>query len=136
MTKLIDKSKISDAINNALNSLKMHGALAELGLALDPTLPEFIKHAGKNEGARQCLEALLKGIVGEAFDAEDMDEAAPEEEPARFGVFLNEEYGGARSVVVSDTFSTRSAAWKAVKDAVGAEMTGAADFKDYEVRPL
>lgn len=137
MTNLIDKSKLVAAIDKAGEAVNAMGPLAELlAYAGKPEKKEALQLAGK------MLSALVVAIEAGRFDyeetapAEDMDEAAPEEEPVRFGVFLNEACGGDRSKAVPDTFSTRSEAWQAVRDAVDAEMYGVAELQHYEVRPL
>jgi|SRR5688572_2590238 len=133
---MIDKAKLVARIDGALGMLEVHAALGALACSLDPTYPPFIEQKGKNAGARDVLLALKQGIEEGTFDAdkEDMDEAAPEETPARFGVFLRK--GGRRSWSVPDDFSTRAQAWKALADAVDNDASGVSSFESYEVRPL
>lgn len=140
---MIDTQKIVDAITAVLAELDFHARICEMALAMDPTHAPFHHQKGKSEGSKQILEALLRGIQGGRFDVEpdtipapaptdDMDDEAPEEEPAKFGVFIihdDDDDDVTRSVDVDGEFASRTAAWAAIR------QDGANGVR-YEVRPL
>lgn len=136
---MIDTTKLVQAIETALENLEVHHEIVRVTLAMDPKHGPFIHQAGKNEGATQCLTALLQGITNGTFNAEpetepcaapDEDDEDSDEEPTKYGVFLVFHDGSSvRSNDVDGEFDTRSEAWAAVrKDGSGR--------CHYEVRPL
>ncbi len=118
---MIDPKKLESSINAALAILDRHTALVKFSLDFAPDHLPFLHQAGKNEGAREVLDAFKLGISRGKFDyepetvpapgplyseeaapvalysedlgedTEDMDDEAPEEESPKFGVFYTDD---------------------------------------------
>lgn len=131
---MIDTSKLVAAIDEALAGLETHKMLSDIATSLDPNFAPFAHQKGKNEGAREVLEALKLGIERGSFAVEPDTIPAPAPEPEKYGVFYTGSGKVVRSGYLPGTYATRSEAWSDVID--NAQSDAGLDSRYYEVQAL
>ncbi len=132
---MIDTNKLVAALDEARGRLETHKALADLSLTFDPTFAPFIHQKGKNDGAREALEAIKRGIETGLFDVEAVTIPAPAPTPEKYGVFyIGGRKGPERSGNLPADYDTRSEAWSDIYES--SENGSGLDPRYYQVQAI